>query len=633
MLKLPPILGELDIHLLTEGTHRRAYEHLGAHPRERKGVKGVAFAVWAPIAKSVAVVGDFNEWKAQAHPLHHAGGGYWETFVPRAEKGHRYKFQIEAPNGLLVPLKADPYAFLLEYPPDTASVVHGLPEFPWSDQLWMERRWKHNRHDAPMSIYEVHLGSWMRRADGHFLNYRELAEQLVPYAKSMGFTHLQLLPIMEHPYYGSWGYQPLGLFAPTTRYGSPEDFAAFVDAAHRAELGILLDWVPAHFPEDPHGLAQFDGTCLYEHEDPRQGRHQDWGTLIYNFGRPEVKNFILSSALFWLDRFHVDGLRVDAVASMLYLDYSRKHDEWIPNRFGGRENLEAVTFLRSLNETIYAEFPDTFTVAEESTSWPLVSAPTNLGGLGFGFKWDMGWMNDTLKYLQRPMMYRRWHQDEITFGMTYHRSENFVLPLSHDEVVHLKGSLLRKMPGTRWEQFANLRLLLAWMYAHSGKKLLFMGAELAQDSEWDHMKGLDWNLLEYPPHQGVQSLVRDLNRLHQHQPALHQRDCEPGGFAWIDCQDRINCVLAVLRQGNDPARPVVVVLNFTAQSHKGYRIGVPLPGKWKEILNTDSEVYGGQNIGNLGTRIATPSPHHGQPCSLELTLPPLGALFLAPEST
>ena len=631
MKSAPPILGELDLHLLAEGTHRRAYEHLGAHPRERKGVRGVAFAVWAPNAKNVAVVGDFNEWKAQAHPLRHAGGGYWEAFVSGAEKGQRYKFQIEAANGLLVPLKADPFAFLLEYPPDTASVVHGLPEFPWSDQLWMEERWKHNRHDAPMAIYEVHLGSWMRRDDGNFLNYRELAEKLVPYAKSMGFTHLQLLPIMEHPYYGSWGYQPLGLFAPTTRYGSPEDFAAFVDAAHRAELGVLLDWVPAHFPEDPHGLAQFDGTCLYEHEDPRQGRHQDWGTLIYNFGRPEVKNFILSSALFWLDRFHVDGLRVDAVASMLYRDYSRKADEWVPNRFGGRENLEAVTFLRSLNETLYAEFPDTFTVAEESTSWPLVSAPTNLGGLGFGFKWDMGWMNDTLHYFQRTMLHRRWHQDEITFGMTYHRSENFVLPLSHDEVVHSKGSLLRKMPGTRWEQFANLRLLLGWMYAHSGKKLLFMGAEMAPDSEWDHMKGLDWNLLEYPPHQGVQSLVRDLNWLHQHQPSLHQRDCEPGGFTWIDCQDRANCILAVLRQGNDPARPVVVVLNFTAQPQQGYRVGVPLPGQWKEILNTDSEVYGGQNIGNLGIPLATTSPHHGQPCSLELTLPPLGALFLALE--
>jgi 1,4-alpha-glucan branching enzyme len=626
-----PILGDIDLHLLAEGTHRRAYEKLGAHPCERDGVAGTAFGVWAPNANWVRVVGDFNEWNGKEAAMNRVGVGFWELFIPGAAKGHRYKFKIEGPGGKRLPLKSDPFGFHMEYPPHTGSIIHGLPEFQWTDEAWMKGRVRCNRHDGPLAIYEVHLGSWMRAEGGRFMTYQELAQRLVPYVVESGFTHLQLLPIMEHPYYGSWGYQPLGLFAPTTRHGSPEDFAALVDAAHRAGLGVILDWVPAHFPEDAHGLAHFDGTCLYEHEDPKQGRHQDWGTLIYNFDRPEVRNFLTASALFWLDRFHVDGLRVDAVASMLYLDYSRKEGEWVPNRFGGRENLEAVAFLRHLNDTVHTEFPDTFTYAEESTTWPLVSSPTHNGGLGFDFKWNMGWMNDTLKYFQRPMQYRRWHQDELTFSMTYHTSEKFVLPFSHDEVVHGKGSLLRKMPGTLWEQFANLRLLLAWMYAHGGKKLLFMGAELAPDLEWNHMKGLDWNLVKSPPHLGVQSLVRELNRLHQTHPALHELDSEYHGFKWIDCGDRDNSVLAVLRQGKENQPPIVVMLNFTARPHEIYGVGVPLAGRWKELLNTDSERYGGSNVAGLRSHETLTKGLHGQPCSLELSLPPLGALFLTPE--
>ena len=626
-----PVLGPLDRYLHAEGTHLRLYERMGAHPRVVDGLAGSTFAVWAPNARRVSVVGDFNRWDGRLHPLAPSPAGVWEGFVPGALRGCYYKYELEDSAGRLQPLKADPFAFAMEHPPGSAAVVHGLPEFEWRDQDWMATRWQRNRHDAPMSVYEVHLGSWMRGEGGRFLCYRELAAKLLPYVKDLGFTHLQLLPIMEHPYYGSWGYQPLGLFAPTSRFGGPEDFAYFVDEAHRLGLGVILDWVPAHFPEDAWGLARFDGTCLYEHEDPRQGRHQDWGTLIYNYGRPEVRNFLLASALFWLDRYHVDGLRVDAVASMLYLDYSRKDGEWVANRYGGRENLEAVDFLRRLNEVVYARFPDTMTIAEESTSWPMVSRSTDLGGLGFGFKWDMGWMHDSLRYLERSPLYRRWHQDEITFGMLYHRAENFVLALSHDEVVHGKRSLLWRMPGSRWEQFANLRLLHAWMHVHGGKKLLFMGGELAQDQEWAHGRGLDWHLLEFAPHRGIQSLVRDLNALHASEPALHEKDCEDGGFQWLDCSDRRNCVLSVLREARDPTDQVVAVVNFTAQPHTGYRLGVPGPGLWRELVNTDAEVYGGQGWGNFGGLQAEARSHHGHGWSLSLTLPPLGALFLKPE--
>jgi len=626
-----PVLGPVDRHLFAEGTHLRLYERMGAHPCARDGTEGSTFAVWAPNARRVSVVGDFNGWDGRRHRLDPSPGGVWEGFVAGAVRGCCYKYELEDAAGRLLPLKADPFAFAMEHPPGSAALVHGLPEFAWGDQAWMAERGRRNRHDAPLSAYEVHLGSWMRGEGGRFLSYRELAERLLPYVKDLGFTHLQLLPVMEHPYYGSWGYQPLGLFAPTARYGPPEDFAFFVDAAHRLGLGVILDWVPAHFPADDWGLARFDGTCLFEHEDPRQGRHPDWGTLIYNYGRPEVRNFLLASALFWLDRYHVDGLRVDAVASMLYLDYSRRDGEWIPNRHGGRENLEAVDFLRRLNETVYARFPEALTIAEESTAWPMVSRPTSLGGLGFGFKWDMGWMHDSLRYLARPMVHRRWHQDEITFGMQYHRSENFVLALSHDEVVHGKRSLLWRMPGSRWEQFANLRLLLAWMHVHGGKKLLFMGGELAQDHEWAHGRGLDWHLLEHAPHRGVQALVRDLNRLHAAEPALHEKDAEEGGFRWLDCGDRRNCVLSVLREGRDPSDRLVAVVNFTAQTHAGYRLGVPAPGSWTERLNTDAEAYGGQGVGNLGRVEAAPVPHHGCPWSLDLVLPPLAALLLKPR--
>jgi 1,4-alpha-glucan branching enzyme len=623
-----PALGEMDAYLLAEGTHLRLYEKLGAHPGIRDGVAGVDFAVWAPNASRVSVVGSFNNWDGRRHLLRRFGAtGVWELFVPGLAPGDLYKFELTGPNGRLLPLKADPFAFRCEPAPGTASVVTAEPAHPWGDREWMDTRHRHNRHDAPVSFYELHLGSWRRREDGGFLGYRELADQLVPYVQELGFTHIQLLPVSEHPFYPSWGYQPLGMFAPTNRYGSPEDFMDFVDRCHQAGLGVVLDWVPAHFPADAHGLGQFDGTHLYEHADPRKGRHMDWGTLIYNYGRTEVQNFLIANALYWLDRFHVDGLRVDAVASMLYLDYSRRAGQWLPNRYGGRENLEAVAFLRRLNEVVYAQHPDTFTVAEESTAWPMVSRPTSVGGLGFGFKWNMGWMHDTLGYLGRNMLHRRHHQGEITFSMLYNDAENFVLPLSHDEVVHGKRSLLWRMPGTRWEQFANLRLLYAYQFAHPGKKLLFMGGELAQDHEWDHNQALAWNLLEFEPHQGVRALVGDLNALYRNLPALHTQDCLPGGFQWIDCEDRKNSILALLRWGADGSF-VVVVLNFTANPHSGYRVGVPRPGRYLELLNSDAGRYGGQNIGNQGAVTSQPVASHGFPQSLSLTLPPLGAVFL-----
>jgi len=628
-----PVLGELDRFLLGEGTHLRAYERLGAHPMEQDGVKGVGFAVWAPNARRVSLVGHFNGWDGRCHLMQqYAPNGIWELFVPGLDRGEPYNYEIQSREGRLMPLKADPFAFKAEAPPRTASVVEGLGRHAWKDQTWMADRWKRHRFDAPMRIYEVHLGSWRRREDGAFMSYQELAETLVPYAKELGFTHLQLLPISEHPFYGSWGYQPLGLFAPTGRYGSPDDFRAFVDACHQAGMGVLLDWVPAHFPEDAHGLNRFDGTHLYEHADPRQGRHMDWGTLIYNFGRTEVQNTLIANALYWLDQFHLDGLRVDAVASMLYLDYSRKEGQWIPNRHGGRENLDAVAFLKRLNATVYAQFPDTVTIAEESTAWPAVSRPVDQGGLGFGFKWNMGWMHDTLRFLARTMLHRRHHQNEITFSMLYQYAENFVLPLSHDEVVYGKKSLLWKMPGTRWEQFANLRLLLAYQTAHPGKKLLFMGGEFGQDHEWDHNRALEWELLQHAPHLGVQNLMRDLNALHEAQPALWSLDHDPAGFRWVDCEDRKNSIISMLRLGPEGVPPVLVVLNLSAQPQERYGIGCPLPGPWRELINTDSERYGGQNIGNMGVVEAKADPLHGFGQRLELVIPPLGVLFLSPAT-
>ena len=626
-------LGDLDLHLLGEGTHLRAYEKLGAHPRQLGGVDGVSFAVWAPNAQSVSVVGDFNGWDGRCHPLRQPGAnGFWEIFVPGVGLGALYKFQIHGPAGNLLPLKADPFAFRCEAAPGTASIVHGLQDHPWGDGAWMETRRRTRTHEAPVSIYELHLGSWRRRPDGTYMTYGEIAADLAPYASWLGFTHVQLLPIMEHPFDPSWGYQPLGLFAPTSRFGGPEDFKLFVDTLHQAGLGVILDWVPAHFPEDSHGLGQFDGTHLYEHADPRQGRHMDWGTLIYNFGRTEVQNFLIANALFWLDRYHIDGLRVDAVASMLYLDYSREAGQWIPNRHGGRENLEAVAFLRRLNEVVYGHFPDACTIAEESTAWPAVSRPTDQGGLGFGFKWDMGWMHDTLRYLGQGMMARPHHHDQITFSMLYHDSENYVLPLSHDEVVHGKRSILGRMPGDAWERMANLRLLYAWLYAHGGKKLLFMGGEFGQGREWNHDTALDWGLLEQPAHKGIHDLVRDLNGLYRSHTALHQGDCQSGGFAWIDCGDRFNSVLTLLRRGADSADFMAIAFNFTSLTQSGYRVGVPQAGTYTELLNTDSMHYGGRNEGNTGRIRTEPVPAHGFPQSLNLTLPPLAALFLRPES-
>ncbi len=627
-------LGDLDLHLLGEGTHLRAYEKLGAHPRQLGGMDGVSFAVWAPNAQSVSVVGDFNGWDGRCHPLRQPGAnGFWEIFVPGVGLGALYKFQIHGPAGNLLPLKADPFAFRCEAAPGTASIVHGLQDHPWGDGAWMETRRRTRTHEAPVSIYELHLGSWRRRPDGTYMTYGEIAADLAPYASWLGFTHVQLLPIMEHPFDPSWGYQPLGLFAPTSRFGGPEDFKLFVDTLHQAGLGVILDWVPAHFPEDSHGLGQFDGTHLYEHADPRQGRHMDWGTLIYNFGRTEVQNFLIANALFWLDRYHIDGLRVDAVASMLYLDYSREAGQWIPNRHGGRENLEAVAFLRRLNEVVYGHFPDACTIAEESTAWPAVSRPTDQGGLGFGFKWDMGWMHDTLRYLGQGMMARPHHHDQITFSMLYHDSENYVLPLSHDEVVHGKRSILGRMPGDAWERMANLRLLYAWLYAHGGKKLLFMGGEFGQGREWNHDTALDWGLLEQPAHKGIHDLVRDLNGLYRSHPALHQGDCQSGGFSWIDCGDRFNSVLTLLRRGADSADFMAIAFNFTSLTQSGYRVGVPQAGTYTELLNTDSMHYGGRNEGNTGRIRTEPVPAHGFPQSLNLTLPPLAALFLRPEPT
>jgi len=629
----PPVFGEMDAYLIAEGTHLESYRKLGAHPITHEGVDGIYFAVWAPGASRVSVVGCFNHWDGRRHPMRlHPSCGVWEIFVPGITEGALYKFEIKDANGNLLPLKSDPYAFRCEVPPRSACIVEDVKEYDWRDQDWMARRHEANRHDAPMAIYEVHLGSWRRAPEegNRFLTYRELAERLVPYVRDLGFTHIELMPINEFPFDGSWGYQPIGLFAPTSRFGSPDDFRAFIGACHRAGIGVILDWVPGHFPEDEHGLVRFDGTHLYEHADPRKGRHMDWGTLIYNYGRTEVANFLLSNALFWLDHYHIDGLRVDAVASMLYLDYSRKDGQWIPNVHGGNENLEAITFLKRMNELIYERHPGAFSVAEESTAWPMVSKPTHLGGLGFGFKWNLGWMHDTLRYMSKDPVHRQHHQNDITFGLLYAFHENFILPLSHDEVVHGKGSILGRMPGDRWQRYANLRTYYAFMYGHPGKKLLFMGDEFGQENEWNHAESLDWHLLDDPLSRGVQNLIRDLNRLYGESPALHERDFDHEGFSWIDCDDHSQSTLSFLRRSKDEKDFMVIVCNFTPVVREGYCIGVPQGGFYEECLNTDSEYYGGSNVGNLTGAESQALPMHGHPYSLSLTLPPLTTLMLRP---
>ena len=634
--RFPSMLSDFDRHLLAEGTHYRAHEKLGAHPAVLDGVTGVAFAVWAPSARRVSVVGDFNDWDGRSHPMRlHPANGIWEIFVPGLGEGERYKFEIRGRSVEPLALKSDPYALAFEAEtPRTASVVASLDDFRWGDEAWLAARARRHLLHEPLSIYEVHLGSWRRVPEegDRFLDYRELADQLADYVCGMGFTHVELLPVMEHPFYGSWGYQTIGYFAPSRRYGGPREFMAFVDHLHRRGVGVILDWVPAHFPRDPHGLGYFDGTHLYEHADPRQREHPDWGTLIFNYGRNEVANFLLDSALFWLDRYHADGLRVDAVASALYLDYSRKPGEWVPNQFGGRENLGAVAFFRHMNELVHGIYPGVIVAAEESTSWPMVSRPTYLGGLGFGFKWNLGWMHDVLDYMSLDPVHRKYRHNQLTFGLLYAWTENFVLPLSHDEVVHGKGSLLAKMPGDDWQQFANLRALYAYMWAHPGKKLLFMGGEIGQRREWHHDRSLDWHLLgEGPYHRGLQRLVRDLNWLYRRERALHELDADPAGFAWIDCADWEQSVVSFVRRARDAGDFVLVVCNFTPVPRHTYRVGVPGPGYYQELINSDAGEYGGSNLGNEGGAWAEPTPWQGQPHSLALTLPPLAVLVLKPS--
>jgi 1,4-alpha-glucan branching enzyme len=629
------ILSEYDLYLIAEGTQVRAHEKLGAHPMSLGIISGVHFAVWAPNAERVSVVGDFNSWDGRRHPMRRLDPqGVWEIFIPGLGNGERYKYEIRSKVHGAVFQKTDPFARRLEVPPLSASVVWEPGPYGWGDREWMERRRHENSWlDRPMSIYEIHLGSWARGADGErFLSYRELADRLVPYVRDMGFTHIELLPVMEHPFAGSWGYQVTGFFAPTSRLGAPEDFKALVDACHRAGIGVLLDWVPGHFPKDQHGLARFDGTALYEHEDPRLGEHQDWGTLVFNYGRNEVRSFLLSNALFWLEDFHVDGLRVDAVASMLYLDYSRSHGQWIPNRYGGRENLEAIDFLRQLNTLTHSEHPGSVTAAEESTAWPGVSRPVHLGGLGFTYKWNMGWMHDMLAYMRHDPIHRRWAHNHVTFSMLYAYHENFILPFSHDEVVHGKGSMIGKMPGDSWQQAANLRSLYAYMFGHPGKKLLFMGGEFGQRPEWNHDRGLEWHYADVFPHPGIRALVSDLNALYRREPALHQVDFDPAGFQWIDCNDNENSVVSFLRRARDARDYVVVVVNFTPVPRERYTVGVPEPGVYRELLNTDSEVYGGSNAGNGGRVTTEPTPAHGHGQCLCLKLPPLSCLFLKREA-
>ena len=618
------VLGELDVWLLAEGSHLRPYERLGAHLREIDGVKGTAFAVWAPDAQRVSVVGDFNTWDGRCHPMRlRRECGVWELFLPGVAAGACYKYEIRSNDGHVLPLKADPYGFAAELRPSTASIVCELPQT--ATRASVETAKKLN---LPVSIYEVHLSSWRQADDGGFPDWQRITETLIPYVTDLGFTHLELLPISEHPFDGSWGYQPLGLYAPTARFGSPQGFCDFVSACHTAGLEVIVDWVPAHFPTDEHGLGRFDGRPLYEHADPREGKHQDWGTLIYNFGRREVFNYLVGNALFWIEHYGVDGLRVDAVASMLYRDYSRSAGEWVPNIYGGRENLEAVHFLRRMNETIGQECPGALTYAEESTAWPSVSRPPSMGGLGFHYKWNMGWMHDILEYMAHDPIYRRFHHNQLTFGLLYAFTENFVLPLSHDEVVHGKGSLISKMSGDYWQKFANLRALYGFMWAHPGKKLLFMGGEFAQWREWNDQSSLDWNLLDFPQHDGVRCLIRDLNKLYRNTPALHELDFDPAGFEWISANDSDNSVISFVRRGCDRSHAIVCICNFTPVVRHGYRIGVPGPGKYHERLNTDSLHYGGSNVGNeFGVVDAEQISAHGREWSVSLTIPPLATVF------
>ncbi|MFN2445490.1 MAG: 1,4-alpha-glucan branching protein GlgB [Vicinamibacterales bacterium] len=627
-----PVLTDLDAYLFAEGTHYRLFDRLGARPLTHGLRRGVHFAVWAPNARRVSVVGDFDGWDGRVHPMRAlVPSGVWEIFIPDLAAGERYKFEVVTADGIPV-LKADPFGRFFETPPRTASIVWQGSDRAWGDDVWMASRPGGNSlRRAPMSVYEVHLGSWQRGADGHLLGYRDLADRLVPYVKDMGFTHVELMPIMEHPFTGSWGYQVIGFFAPTSRFGAPEDFQYFVDACHRADIGVILDWVPGHFPKDLHGLARFDGTALYEHADPRQGEHQDWGTLIFNYGRHEVRSFLLSNAMFWLDEFHVDGLRVDAVASMLYLDYSRGGGQWIPNRYGGRENLDAIEFFRELTTLVAREHPGVLMIAEESTAWPGVTRPAHLGGLGFTYKWNMGWMHDMLDYCAQDPIHRKWHHDRITFSLLYAFSEHFILPFSHDEVVHGKRSMLDKMPGDVWQKHATLRALYGYMFTHPGKKLMFMGGEIGQWREWDHDGEVDWALVAEPRHAGLQRWVRDLNRLYADEPALHRVDVEPSGFAWIDCHDHQNSVISFLRFADVGDDCVAVLVNFTPVPRERYRIGVPRAGAWSERLNSDAASYGGSNVGNLGCVVAADVPSHGHPYSLTLTVPPLACVVLVPE--
>jgi 1,4-alpha-glucan branching enzyme len=631
-----PLLTDFDLHLLAEGTHYRTYEKLGAHLREVKGVAGVHFAVWAPNASRVSVVGDFNAWDPASHALtRRPEAGVWETFVPGVKTGALYKYRVVGPDGRSFADKADPYGFAAEIRPLTASKVSVIEGYEWHDAEWIEARRSRDASTQPMSIYEVHLGSWRRVAEekGRWLTYREMAPQLADYVEYMGYTHVELLPITEHPFDGSWGYQTIGYFAPTSRFGSPHELMQLIDTLHQRNIGVILDWVPAHFPRDGHGLGFFDGTHLYEHASPQLGHHPQWDTFIFNYGRLEVRNFLISNALFWIDLYHVDGLRVDAVASMLYRDYARKAGEWTPNRYGGRENLEAIDFIRLLNDRIHAEYPGVPVIAEESTSWPMVTRPTAVGGLGFDFKWNMGWMHDMLEYMSLDPVYRRYHHNQITFSLMYAYSERFMLPFSHDEVVHLKKSMLGKMPGDVWKRFANLRALYGYMFGHPGKKLMFMGDEFGQWGEWNHDLGLDWYLTNDPMHAGLQRLVRDLNTLYRAEPALYERDDSPEGFEWIDCSDHEGNVVSFVRRAADPANTLLFVCNFAAVPRHEYRVGAPVEGVWAEILNSDATVYGGSGVGNLGAVETSAAPSHGRAWSLSLTLPPLAVVaFRAPRA-
>jgi 1,4-alpha-glucan branching enzyme len=632
-----PILSDFDLHLLTEGNDHESYGKLGAHLVEIGGVKGALFAVWAPNAQRVSVIGGFNTWDGRRHPMRVRGSsGIWELFIPGLGEGTLYKYEIKGRDGAVFE-KADPHAYAAEFRPRTASVICDIDRYQWGDSRWMNARAEGNRLEEPISIYEVHLGSWMRvsEEENRFLTYRELAHKLVAYVKRLGYTHIELLPVAEHPLDKSWGYQVIGYFAPTSRFGAPDDFMYFVDYCHQHDIGVILDWVPAHFPRDPHGLVRFDGTALYEYKDPRKGEHRDWGTLIFNYGRNEVRNFLTASGLFWLNKYHLDGLRVDAVASMLYLDYSREAGEWVPNEYGGNENLEAITFLRQFNELCYRYYPGIMTIAEESTAFPAVSRPTYLGGLGFSLKWNMGWMNDTLRYIARDPIYRKHHHSNLTFGLIYAFTENFVQVVSHDEVVHGKGAMLDKMPGDMWQKFANLRLYLGFMFTHPGKKLLFMGSDFGQWHEWDEAVSLDWHLLEWDPHKKLQRYMADLNRLYRAEPALHERDFTPEGFEWIDLNDWAGSTLSYIRRAADPDDHLVVACNFTPVPRYGYRIGVPEHCHYQEVLNSDSQIYWGSDLGNQGGFWSDPVPWHGRPYSLNLLLPPLAVSVFKPvrEST